>query len=307
MQEYFYHLFGLKVVSEMELPEPEPWLCGSPDEADVRIELGPLPKNVQRVIDEAGSKWIGLIDETDFWFASPGGHYYITDGTRILVDTKTALNVLNTRVFLLGSAFGMLLIQRGLMPVHGGSVLRGGHAVIIGGDTGAGKSTVTSAVLKHAGVRFLADDVSALEVGSDAIFVRPAYPQRKLCRDAALAQGYDLTTLHSLKEQAGERDKFAIRSAEDWCGEPAPLGAIVEIVPDKEAKDVTLERVSGHDSLNLVVRNLYRHFVHFMQGTPPERMKKCLLIASKTPVYQLRRPAVGDHVGAMTEQILALL
>lgn len=300
----FFQLYGLRTASFVPLPEVPVWPGGIISDADVQIVLEDMPPKVMQAIQARGDAWIDIIDETDFWFTCTGGHFYITGGNRILVDTSVAESSSDTRQFLLGSAFGLLLIQRGLMPVHGGSVIAGGKAVIIGGDTGAGKSTITSTLLQKPGIRFLADDVSVLQVRADGVWVLPAYPQRKLCQDAALALGYDLSNLEVLPD---EREKYAVRSTQGWHGQPARLGAIVEIVPDENCTGVSLHRVQGHGSLELVIRNLYRSFAHFMLGMKPDQMKRCLAIASQVPVYQLQRPVGVDTTDAVAQQVLNLL
>src|SRR5947209_10775157 len=104
-----YLLFGLRVRSEIVLPELMPakgdgvadvivrrgHVAASGNDGEIRAEGGLLILNVPNV-----------------------ARYCIEGGERIVVDAAADVPERNLRLFLLGSAFGGLLHQRGLLPLH---------------------------------------------------------------------------------------------------------------------------------------------------------------------------------------------
>ena len=95
------------------------------------------------------------------------------------------------RLYLLGSAMGMLLHQRGLFrstPMPSRSTAR---RFAFMGHSGAGKSTL-AAWFHDEGYRILADDVSVIGFGEGGQpTVRPGLPRLRLWRDALDATGRD--------------------------------------------------------------------------------------------------------------------
>src|SRR5687767_37791 len=83
---------------------------------------------------------------------------YRIDATSILVSPAPAVPEQNLRLYLLGSAFGALLHQRGLLPLHANAVEIDGKAVAFMGASGEGKSTL-AAWFHDRGFNIIADDV----------------------------------------------------------------------------------------------------------------------------------------------------
>lgn len=95
------------------------------------------------------------------------------------------------RFFLLGTALGMVMLQKGIVAVHGSAIFVNNRGLILTGERGAGKSTLTTGFIKK-GYRFLSDDVSALWKNEEGRYViHPAYPYKRLCADSLEIFGYD--------------------------------------------------------------------------------------------------------------------
>ena len=64
--------------------------------------------------------------------------------------------------------------------------------IIITGTSGSGKSTLTAELISDGAV-MLADDMIVTGYDDNGFpTIYPAFPQQKLCRDAAIKKGYDL-------------------------------------------------------------------------------------------------------------------
>jgi hypothetical protein len=86
------------------------------------------------------------------------GRFLIKGGHEITFDLDAGADERDAVVYVLGSAFGILLHQRGHLVLHASAIAVGSGAVIFCGPSGAGKSTLAAALLRQ-GYPFIADDV----------------------------------------------------------------------------------------------------------------------------------------------------
>ncbi len=102
--------------------------------------------------------------------------YYVTNGGQIVVQPDGKESGHLSRLYLLGTAMGVLLMQRGMVPMHGSTVDINGGGVVFTGVSGAGKSTM-AAGLRRLGHSLLADDVSAITCDRNGVYwLQPGYP-----------------------------------------------------------------------------------------------------------------------------------
>ena len=71
--------------------------------------------------------------------------YLVSDGNEIIVDPEPDADLSAIRLFLFGSAFGALLHQRGILPLHGSAIVTSRGAVVFAGVSGSGKSALACA------------------------------------------------------------------------------------------------------------------------------------------------------------------
>ncbi len=185
--KYYYKVYGLNIESEIKIPELIILEKENEPNIDVTIYIDKMPESINIAKEQ------GILEgfrKNEMWFYVKGiATYYIKNGKEIVVEPYRNIDDHYIKTYILGSAFGLLLIQRNIVAIHGGTVVIDDKAIICTGDTGAGKSTLTSA-LRLNGARLVADDVSSIDI-KDEIMVYPAYPQQKLCGDAVRKLGYD--------------------------------------------------------------------------------------------------------------------
>lgn len=283
---------------ESEIKIDEVLVDTSDAPVDVRVKLGKLPDEVLAMNE-------GKTDADPLWTRSsvalcyriPNvGDYYIT-ANEIQVRPITDVSDHDIVTFLLGSGFGYLMTFRNQVAIHGGAITKNGKGIIITGVSGAGKSTVTNS-LRSRGYDFISDDVCALTDGGKKMHINLAYPQAKLCRDAALKLGYELTDLIYINE---DRDKFAVRLKDRYVPEGMDFDLLFEIVLSPDDK-LTFEEVKGSEALRIVHENLYRANDLFMgYGIPPVYMMKCLKAAGGARVFKISRPKDGDTLEEILE------
>src|SRR5438105_3551225 len=189
-----YAVFGLRVASEIELPE----LPRGTGRADVTIRRGPTPDLIADPVIE------GVLYQ-----AAPGrlrltvpnvATFLATDGTDVVVAAQPDATPEEVRLFLYGSVLGAILQQRGILTLHASAVTDGDRAILFAGASGRGKSTLAAAFL-DLGYQLLSDDVVAIRTDPDrAAMAAPAYPEIKLWTDSLEHLQIDADGLRRVRE-----------------------------------------------------------------------------------------------------------
>ncbi len=292
-----YKVFGLNLYSDFEITE----LDTSDGEQDVRVLLGTVPKYINEVLEQSDQY---QLSRTEFAFDIEGiAKYYIREGHEIVVEPYPEVEIDRVIVYLLGTAMGVLLIQRNRVAIHGSAVSVGQSALIITGDCGAGKTSLSAAFRKN-GYGFLADDIAAVSMNQNQqALVHPAFSQQRLCTDTALKMGYDLETL---KLASMEENKYIVKLEEQYIGEKMPLSAIVEIRIG-DSKEVLLEELRGIEKIKYIEKNIYCGALYDTIGFTNDYYQALLLIVKNTTFYRVSRPKHGFTVEEQLKRIMSEL
>ncbi|MBV7276196.1 hypothetical protein JMF89_13580 [Clostridiaceae bacterium UIB06] len=285
-----YEIYGLKIKSEipiMNIPSSGGCECKY---YDATIYYGKVPKEVKHFIYKNG---VIEVSKNEFLLRIIGvANYYVANGNSIVVEPISGGNLEEVKLFLLGTSVGVLLMQRNIIAMHGGTIALDGRGIIIAGYNGAGKSTLISAFLKD-GYSFLSDDVSVVENSLDkGIIVRPGYPQRKLCRDTIENMGYDINKF--LKVDSC-RDKYATYSDKNFLCHSVPLLYIYEINTSRINK-VEMCEILGSEKIKILIRNIYRGELFRYIGFNSDYFRCCVNIAKNIKVYKITRPVDGFSI-----------
>lgn len=135
-----------------------PYLAGAA--ADVTICEGDVP---DAIADPVATGVAFSANARQLLLQVPSGaRFLVEDGERIVYDRRGASDR-EVALFMLGSAWGALCYQRGLLPLHASAIVADGRVHAFTGPSGAGKSTLVAA-LADRGRRFFTDDVLIVEV-----------------------------------------------------------------------------------------------------------------------------------------------
>jgi hypothetical protein len=272
-----YRLFGLNLRSEIDLAGLAPTV--ETDAPDVEIGFGPVPAG-----DHAGYR---ATEEGTLLAVAKVGRYLIREGREILVEPAEGASERNVRLFLLGSAIGALLHQRGLLPLHANAIDIGGRAVAFSGHSGAGKSTI-AAWFHDRGHRILADDVCVIgfdETGRALAY--PGIPRLRLWREALEASGRDA---EAYPRSFDDTEKYDVPTANEGGVEPIPLAAIYLLRKAEEGDgDSDIVRLTGVDAVETLVSNTYRGGYLSMIGRTSEHLSACVRVARAVPVFRAQR------------------
>ena len=276
-----YSVFGLKLRSAIELPE----LPGSDGSVapDVIVSIGQVQANgLPAGIHRQGDTIILIVESV--------GRFLITGGREILIDADALVPPKNVRLYLLGSAFGILLHQRGMLPLHANAIDIGGKAYAFMGESGAGKSTL-AAWFHDQGHRVLADDVCVVSFDPDdgRAIVYPGLSRLRLWQDALEESGRDAGQYERSYEH-DTPDKFDVPVSADGRNSRIELGGIYLL---ERSDCVSIRALDGVAGAEAIWANTYRGNMVAMLRSEKAHMGKALDLLNKVPMFVLARPL--DH------------
>jgi hypothetical protein len=292
-----YSCFDFCLRSEIPLAEltPAEDTDGRPV---VEIRFAPVPTVLpgsgpqERGIQVAGESVLLTVDGV--------GRYLMHAGAEILVDPDPDGSERNLRLFLLGSALGIVCHQRGLLPLHANAVVANGGAYAFAGHSGAGKSTL-AAHFARAGYQVLCDDVCVISFdASGTPLAWPGLPRLKLWGDAASAFGHDSASLERAIEGM---DKYHVPLPPSGEAVPVPFRRLYLLVRSEEGDDTAIAKLTGHRAMEAAMGQTYRDIYLRPMGLAAQNFSQCAKLVARAEVFEARR-AWGYDVFAREAALL---
>jgi len=297
---HFYRVFGLVVRSTFVLPELDAVEVGPSSAVDVSITLGSVPAPGDSV-DHMG---ILLHSGADGLVIEMAGvaRFRVSDGREIVVQPHGQIAAETIRTYLLGTAIGALLHQRGLLPLHANAIEIDGRAFAIAGDSGAGKSTLAFR-FQDLGHRLLTDDICATTVDDHGQgWAWPGIPRVKVWRDALDELGHSPDGLRTLAIEPG---KFHSQLRAISGPGPYPLAAIYTLGESSERRPAGIHRLEGLDAINAITANSYRRRLAEVDGRGGPYLERVLCLARTTPVFAFDRTWGFESFREEADQLIA--
>jgi energy-coupling factor transporter ATP-binding protein EcfA2 len=295
-RSYNYQVYGLSIKSEIMIPE----LLSSQNGEDVVIQYG-NNADVLVAINDRG-EYYQINDEEVLLTIELIASYHIKKGNEITIDRKPDVNDRDILLFLLGSAFGALLQQRGFLPLHGSSFEIKHGSVIVVGESGSGKSTLAAAFYQR-GYRVMTDDISAVAISEGRPpLVFPGPTRLKICT-AVVRQLYKDRNIMDLDQAATNPDKYYVPLGDRFCPTPLPVRLIYVLDP-QDSPEITLTPIAGAEKLRFLIENTYRQ--HFLKGMNKNmaHFEQCALVG-QNPDLKMKRIIMPR--GPLVEDRLKLL
>jgi hypothetical protein len=269
---FTYVAFGLNICSDLECGELRP----GDGIAHVRVRFGHVPENLQEpstqgVLYQASrGKFLLQMDGV--------ARYLISNGDDIVIEPAPGAEADAIRLFLLGSAFGVLLHQRNVLPVHGSAIVTPRGAVIFAGPSGHGKSTLAGA-FHNRGYPVLADEICAVgTTGTPLVFA--GSPYLMLWADALEKLG---KSNPGLLQARSHLEKYILPLDDGFAVEAVPLHALY-VLEMAQAGVLGLSPVTRLAKIRAVARCTYREqFVKGM-GLVDQHLKQIGEVARNAPV-----------------------
>lgn len=281
-----YEVFGLRVRSDVELPELPPARGTAP--ADVNIRSGRIPPlgveyTARFNITEAGA----LLN------VPQAGRFLISNGNDILVEPDPEGSERNLRLYLLGSAFGALLHQRSLLPLHANAMEMNGKAVAFLGHSGAGKSTM-AAWFNDRGYNVLSDDVCVVSSRGDApLLAYPGIPRLRLWREALEASGRNAADYEFAFDNM---DKYTVPTPINEDRRPLELAAVY-LLNNEAGGDgmLAVSQLTGIAAVDAVIANTYRGAYVPLLGKSKAHLDAAMTVVRNVPIFEVRRQWGREH------------
>jgi hypothetical protein len=226
--------------------------------------------------------------------------FLVVSGKEIIIEPYANADEDSIRLFVLGSCFGALLMQREYYLLHGNAVKIGEHAVSFVGLSGAGKSTISGILFKR-GYSILADDVCAVNRTGEVL---PSFPQIKLWSDAVQQLGMNAAGLRKIRPTM---EKYAIPLASKFYPNALPLKMIYILTPHNQL-DTYVTNVTGVHKYASLQQQSYRRLYATGLMTNKVYRQRCMDLSKNVDLAKIYRPNIGydfDNLVACVEQDLA--
>lgn len=273
--QHDYHVFGLRVRSELALPELFP--SDNQAEPDVTIRTGAVAPPATR---EPG---LHVQNGALLLVVPHVARFRIEQGTAITVEPENNVPDRNVRVYLLGSAMGAILHQRGLLPLHANAVEIDGNAIAFMAPSGGGKSTLAAWFHDH-GYRVIADDVCV--VGFDPTanpYAAPGLPRLRLWAQALELMGREAATYPRSYVGPDQVDKFDV--AIDRAGAAQSQVRLAALYVLERGEEPAIERLNGVEAADAVFANTYRGAYLSAINGHKRHWESAVRLVRSTPVF----------------------
>lgn len=225
--------------------------------------------------------------------------YLVRGGNEILVDAEPFADKNDIRAYLLGSAFGTLCHQRGIVPLHSAAIDVKDGCIGFIGYSGSGKSTL-AASLTARGHQVIADDVSFLWLDSTGkVMCWPGIGRIRLWEDAVAALGCNGP---GVEREFRGYNKFLVpvRPPVNPFA-PRRLRRVYHLKAGPAGSTTNVSQVQGATAIELLMQNVYGSPLDEYMGRRPATFALCAALARQVPVFQFTRPMGFDALHAGVE------
>ncbi|MCP3912709.1 MAG: hypothetical protein GY713_17345 [Actinomycetia bacterium] len=289
---HWYTAYGLTFVSDIPLPELTEAEAGH---ADVRVVLGVTPESIdnptitRRIWSASDDEWLQTVEGV--------ARYHVSGGTTITIEQWGSDR--DVRAYLFGSTIGVLLHQRRLLTLHASSFLVDGKAVLVAGQSGAGKSTTLAAVIER-GFTMVTDDKTVVFPDGDRLVTIPGHPTVRLHEDAITNAGRSVDGLDTLLDRGA---KYLWRAPEIHDA-TVEVGALY-LLRKGDVEEVTVSPMEGHAAFRAVLAATYRRPIVEGLGMGELHFTLAARLAESVPIFAIVRPGDGQTVDAVVDVVTA--
>lgn len=222
----------------------------------------------------------------DIFFRNQIGYFEARAGKEIFFEEYPGQDPAEAKEFVMGNTMAFLFFERDMNVIHGSAIRFGDKTLIVSGDSGAGKSTTASKLIREGG-KLISDDQSIVYFEDNKAMLLPGYPAQKLCVDASERNNYDIG---DLKKVDSQKNKYAISRMDEFYGEKSEVDKMFFLSLHEGGEDVVFEKIEGADKVNIMTNNLFLK-PFFTDGIvlPPFAMMECIKMASKIDMYKISR------------------
>lgn len=298
---YSYKAFGLRILSEIELPELN--VIDPEASYDLKIKIDqiePIKLKKTSIYRRGIRAEFGRDSSSNLSLRWEGvANYKAINGELLIVQPLTTdSNLLS--LFTVSEALGLILFQKGYFLLHASSVQVGDEAWCFMGSPGAGKSSTAAAFIK-AGCSLLSDDLTAISFNEQGVpYVIPAYPQLKIWDKTVHGLHYDRTQLHPVSEGV---NKFSFQPRQGFLHEPVRLKSIFFI--HKARNRPALQALSAVEIPTETLKNFPLPIQLLTDDTLKNHFIQSFQCAKYAKIWHKRRPNGFDLLEKWAESSIS--
>lgn len=302
---YYYTTYGFILVSHIPLPE---LISIAPcDQPDIEIVAGKVDETLAD--GRQVNHWLQIGEDKCQMRIEGIANYRVEHGRRIVIDRRvteplaTAASPSDIRVYLLGSALGVLAYQHGWLPLHINAVQApSGSVWAFTGPSGAGKSTLGAWLNTRLGWAQVTDDVAIVKPEDKQPLIYAGPLKIKLWKETLEALEINM---QGAERDLSRVDKFHIPiRGKNKVSLPAILRHLVILERSSADSKPQLTEIFGDEAVILLLDTLYRSEFGREFMAPEKIVQECEKLAAKLHIYRFRRPWGFDD---MTENLAPIL
>jgi len=290
---YKYKVFGLVIDSELEIPG----LYKSDDSTDITISFGTLPetlgeKSHKKVFYEAlDNQFLLKLDRI--------GKIYAENGNKIVIDNAKSVGIEDIRLYLFGTVIGAIAHQRNLIPLHTSAISYDGKAILFGGNSGAGKSSIIAELNKR-GFPIIGDDTILVNKDKEGnFFTYHGAPEIKLWQDLAK----DMNHFGNDRYQILDKEKYRYNLKVDNNDSKYPIVRLYNISSLAD-KDPEIREFKPLHKVKSVKNNTYRLRIVYYTGNKVNHFMLASEFAQKISMKNIIRPREYINPSIIADMIL---
>lgn len=198
-------------------------------------------RKVRRVSDPVFADSSRMISQHEFSLeVEKVGSFYAYNGSEVEYAPVRGTTQESLELYLNGSVYGAILHQRGMLPLHGSCFAWHDKGIMLCGESGAGKSSLTAAFFM-AGAEFLTDDVTPIVILDGKPFILPLSDRIKLWEDSLQQLNRDKSGLTAICP--GEKKYYFPMEKGNHRSFPLHRVFIIEIAEDEKVQGNNGRRV----------------------------------------------------------------
>lgn len=213
------------------------------------------------------------------------GDFYACNGKKIEYSPHENADHASLELFLNGSVYGAILHQRRILPLHGSSFIFNDSGVMFCGDSGAGKSSLTTSFCLN-GAEFLTDDVTPILFENEKPHIWPKSGKIKLWKDS----------LRQFKKKKSELTKIRPEDEKYYLPMDSnqknqyPLHTIL-ILQVTDNDEVSFEEVQKVEAFSYLHQEIYRReYLFAMPDAESAYLQQISTICNEATIFRVNRP-----------------
>jgi len=232
--------------------------------------------------------WLQMTENEFRMIATDAGTFYAANGKFICFSPDATATDESIELYMNGSVFGAILHQRGILPIHGSSFVYKARGIMLCGHSGAGKSSLTSAMCLSGLATFLTDDVTPILFDDGKPVILPKSDRVKLWEDSLKQLSEQRQGLKQIRPQD---NKFYL-NIDHSASEPHPLHQVLIINKDDKVTEPIVKKMTGAEGFSILQKEIYRLF--YLRAIPQRKARYFMQISkicNQCTILHITRPA----------------